>query len=79
MWQDNRIEQSVSHLFGSMLEAYDLIDDVLIGRECVFEEASRIGIPVYVCSYCGYHTEDWHSSRPYKYCPLCGAKIRDDN
>lgn len=81
------IEQAWNIMTTEALKDVSLIDgriaDHLIANEVViqkqgeWEESANYDVGFWVCSVCNFTSEATAASKLYKYCPSCGAKMRE--
>lgn len=54
-----------------------IANGVIIQKQGEWEESTNYDVGFWVCSVCNFTSEATAASKLYKYCPNCGAKMKE--
>ena len=67
-WGSNTSAEIADHL---------IANGVVIQKQGEWEESTNYDVGFWVCSVCNFTSEATAASKLYKYCPNCGAKMKE--
>ena len=67
-WGSNTSAEVADHL---------IANGVVIQKQGEWEESTNYDVGFWVCSVCNFTSEATAASKLYKYCPSCGAKMKE--
>ena len=67
-WGSNTSAEIADHL---------IANGVVIQKQGEWEESANYDVGFWVCSVCNFTSEATAAPKLYKYCPSCGAKMRE--
>lgn len=63
--------------FAGSLATYLIANGVVIQKQGEWEESVSYDVGFWVCSVCNFTSEATVAPKLYKYCPNCGAKMKE--
>ena len=72
----NKDEFAISYASYELAD-YFIANGVVIQKQGEWEESTNYDVGFWVCSVCNFTSEATAASKLYKYCPNCGAKMKE--